>query len=177
MMSSAYRWAGRGLAAVVVVAAVAALLLGVVVPRLAGATPYTVTTGSMDPALEVGSLVIVRPVDAELVGVGDVITYQLRSGEPAVATHRVVGLGTTTAGQRVFVTQGDANRVADERPVRAVQVRGTLWYEVPWLGHVSNLASGRQRHAAGTVVAGVLLAYAGRLVAGEIRARRRLVAE
>jgi signal peptidase I len=169
---AALRLAGRGLAAAVVVVAGAALVLGVLVPRLAGATPYTVTTSSMEPALDVGTLVVVRPVAPATVSTGDVMTYQLRSGEPAVVTHRVVGLGTTAGGDRTFVTRGDANAVADPRPVREVQVRGTVWYAVPWIGHVSSLASGQQRQAVGTVVAVGLLAYAAVLVVRELRARR-----
>ncbi len=156
----------------VVVVAGAALILGVLVPRLAGATPYTVMTRSMEPALGVGTLVVVRPVEAAAVATGDVITYQLRSGEPAVVTHRVVGLGTTAGGERLFVTRGDANEVADPRPVRAVQVRGAVWYAVPGLGHVSSLASGQQRQVWGTVVAAGLLGYAGLLVVREVQARR-----
>ncbi|NOV97940.1 signal peptidase I [Isoptericola halotolerans] len=166
------RLAGRGLAAAVLVVAGVALLLGVLVPRVAGATPYTVATGSMEPTLGPGTLAVVRPVDTAAVATGDVLTYQLRSGEPTVVTHRVVGLGTTAGGERTFVTRGDANEVADVTPVRAVQVRGTLWYAVPWLGHVSSLASGQQRQALGGIVAVGLFGYAGWLLAGEIRARR-----
>lgn len=167
------RLAGRGLAVAVVVAAGAALLLGVLVPRVAGATPYTVTTSSMEPALGVGTLVVVRPVAAASVTTGDIVTYQLRSGEPTVVTHRVVGVGTTVGGDRTFVTRGDANEVADPRPVRAVQVRGTVWYAVPWLGHLSGLLPGQQRQVLGTVLAAGLLGYAGLLVVTELRARRR----
>lgn len=164
--------AGRGLTAVVVAVAGAALILGVLVPRLTGATPYAVTTASMEPALGVGALAVVRSVDAATVATGDVITYQLRSGDPAVVTHRVVGLGTTVGGERTFVTRGDANEVADPRPVHAVQVRGAVWYAVPWLGHVSSLASGQQRKVWSTVGALGLLGYAGLLAVREAQARR-----
>lgn len=171
-MRAVLRLTGRGLAAAVLVAAGVALLLGVLVPRVAGATPYTVATGSMEPSLGPGTLVVARPVDPATVATGDVLTYQLRSGEPTVVTHRVVGVGTTAGGERAFVTRGDANEVADATPVRAVQVRGTVWYAVPWLGHVSSLASGQQRQMLGAVVAVGLFGYAGWLVVGELRARR-----
>jgi signal peptidase I len=172
-LRAALRLAGRGLAVAVVVVGGAALVLGVLVPRIAGATPYTVTTPSMEPALGVGTLVVVRPVEAASVSTGDVMTYQLRSGEPAVVTHRVVGMGTTVGGDRTFVTRGDANEVSDPRPVRAVQVRGTVWYAVPWLGNASSLVTGEQRQTLGTVLAVGLLGYAALLVVTEVRARRR----
>jgi signal peptidase len=153
------RFAVRASAAAVVAVAGAALVLGVVVPRVAGATPYVVLTDSMTPALPVGTLVVSRPVEPEEIATSTVITYQLRSGEEQLVTHRVVGLGTSAGGERVYVTQGDANEVPDIRPVRDVQVRGALWYHVPYLGHVAGAFTGG-RQAVGGAVAVLLLGYA-----------------
>ncbi|MFD6134015.1 signal peptidase I [Isoptericola sp. NPDC056618] len=164
--------AGRVLACVVLLVAGGALLLVVVVPRLAGATPYGVATGSMRPAFDVGTLVVVRPVDVDEITTGQVVTYQLRSGDPTVVTHRVVGLGTTVDGERTLLTRGDANEVADPEPVQAVQVRGALWYAVPQLGRLMGLGTPEQRRFLTTGVAVLLLAYASWLVAGEVRERR-----
>jgi predicted ribosomally synthesized peptide with SipW-like signal peptide len=50
-------WLGRLVAGLVILAAVAALVVTVLVPRLTGATPYTIRTGSMTPALPPGTLV------------------------------------------------------------------------------------------------------------------------
>ncbi len=99
--------------------------------------------------------------------------FQLRSGEPAVATHRVVGVGRSTAdGGLVLTTKGDANEVADAEPVREVQVRGTLWYAVPYLGHVGTWFSDATRQTAVYVVAGLLLVYAAAMLVGGARERR-----
>lgn len=111
--------------------------VGVVLPLLLGAQSYTVLTGSMRPSLEPGALIAVRPTDAAEIRIGDVITFQLRSGEPEVATHRVVAVGVDGRGERVFTTRGDANDAADLRPVHAVQVRGVLVYAVPWIGYLN----------------------------------------
>ncbi|MGW8566595.1 signal peptidase I [Isoptericola sp. NPDC055881] len=166
------RVVGRGLAWLVLLLAGGALLLVVVVPRLGGATPYGVATGSMRPGLDVGTLVVVRPVDVAEITTGEVVTYQLRSGDPTVVTHRVVGLGTTAAGERTLVTRGDANDVADPLPVRAPQVRGVLWYAVPELGRVMGLGTPDERRALTTAAAACLLGYAAWLVVGEVRERR-----
>ncbi|MFD5225780.1 signal peptidase I [Microbacterium sp. NPDC058342] len=131
----------RVLSATVLVLVSAVALLGVVFPLLLGAQTYTVLTGSMRPGLEPGTLIAVRAVDAADIRIGDVITFQLRSGEPEVATHRVVAVGVDGSGERVFTTRGDANDTADRDPVRAVQIRGVLVYAVPWLGHLSLWAS------------------------------------
>ena len=62
-MRAVLTFVGRTLAWLVILGAVAVLLVAVVVPRVAGATPYTVLTGSMAPAYPPGTLVVVRPVD------------------------------------------------------------------------------------------------------------------
>ena len=142
-------------------ASVAALVLAaVVVPRLAGATPYTVLTGSMTPAYPPGSLVVVRPVEPSEVRIGDVVTYQLRSGEPAVATHRVVGVGWSADGERLLTTQGDANPLPDAEPVRGVQLRGEVWYSLPWVGHLNVLLTPGQHERLVQLAALLLFLYA-----------------
>ncbi|MCH1867560.1 signal peptidase I [Nocardioides sp. CFH 31398] len=136
------------------------VVLAVVVPRVTGSTPYTVLTGSMAPGLPVGTLVVVRPVSAEDVRIGTVLTYQLRSGQPEVVTHRVIGTRQGPDG-REFVTQGDANAVPDAEPVLEQQVRGEVWYSLPWVGRVSHALDPGQRRSVTAVLAGGLALYAG----------------
>lgn len=160
----------------VITVSAAAVTGAVVVPRLAGATPYAVLTGSMQPAHPAGSLVVVRPRPAEQVAVGDVITYQLVSGRADVVTHRVVAVRRGADGTTSFVTRGDANRVDDREPVRDVQVRGVVWYSVPHLGRVHVLLTGPEHRLLVRLVALVLLGYAATmfvLAALAGRARRR----
>jgi signal peptidase len=164
------RHAVRALAAVVIVVAGTALVLGVIVPRVAGATPYVVLTDSMEPSLPVGTLVVSRPVEPDRIRTGSVITYQLRSGQEQLVTHRVVGIGMTVGGERTYLTQGDANDVPDTQPVRDVQVRGAVWYQVPYVGHVAGAFTG-QREAIGMVAAVLLLGYAGWQVVRAARER------
>lgn len=166
-------WAGQLVAWTVILGAVGVLAVAVLVPRVAGATPYSVLTGSMRPDLPPGTLAVVRPTAFEDIVVGDVITYQLVSGEPAVVTHRVVGVGVDLTGERVLTTQGDANTVADRPPVREVQVKGELWYSVPLLGRVNDVMTGRQHHAAVALVATLLLGYALVMFGGAVRDRSR----
>lgn len=158
-MRTATRFAGRALAVVVIAVAGAALVLGVIVPRVAGATPYVVLTDSMEPSYPVGTLVVSRPVAPEQIRTGSVITYQLRSGQEQLVTHRVVGVGITVGGERTYLTQGDSNDVPDARPVRDAQVRGAAWYHVPYAGYVAGAFTG-QREGIGIAVAVLLIGYA-----------------
>jgi signal peptidase len=166
-------WIGAILCWTVILATAAVLAVAVVVPRLVGGTPYTVLTGSMRPGMQPGTLVVVRPVAFNDIRIGDVVTYQLKSGEPRVVTHRVVSIGVNGSGERVLQTQGDANDRPDAQWVRQVQVRGTVWYAVPYLGHLNNLLTGSQRQ---WVVYGVVVALSGYALAmwvGAVRDRTR----
>jgi signal peptidase I len=161
------RWAVLlGLAALLV----AAFLL----PRLTGASTYTVLSGSMRPALEPGALVVVRPADADDIGVGSVITYQLRSGHPEVVTHRVVEQGIGEDGQPVFRTKGDTNSTPDKAWVQPGQVRGTLWYSLPYVGHLGEMVPYASKEVIIVLAAVSLLGYAVRMFATGIRDRRRV---
>lgn len=132
----------------------------IAVPKLAGGSTYAVLTGSMRPALPEGSLAVVRPVDPARLGVGDVVTYQLRSGEPATVSHRVVEVARGPRGLLLRM-QGDANGAPDRAWVRPEQVRGTLWYSVPYVGHVTTAVPPPVRAVLTWVAAVALLAYAG----------------
>lgn len=118
---------------------VGAIAVGVLIPRIAGATPFTVTSSSMQPGIGAGSLIVTRPVAPEDIEVGDIITVQLESGKAAYVTHRVTHRFPTIGGDLRFETQGDANDSPDADLRRPEQVRGRLWYTVPYLGYVSTI--------------------------------------
>lgn len=164
---------GQALAWVVILVAAAAIAVGVLVPRIGGATPYTILTSSMEPSYPPGTLVVVRPTPAEEIGVGTVVTYQLESGRSEVVTHRVVSVAYGADGQPTFITQGDANDGVDAEPVEPVQIRGTLWYAVSKLGWLSTAIGHDRRDMAVSVVAGGLGLYAVWMFAGAARDRRR----
>jgi signal peptidase len=166
-------WVGRVFAWLVILGIGAILAVAVLVPRFTGSTPYVVLTGSMRPGMPPGTLVVVKPVGAADVGVGSVVTYQLKSGEPEVVTHRVVSMGFDGNGRRVFRTRGDANDAPDAKWVHPVQIRGERWYSVPYLGYVTTLISGEQRHYALIAVVTFLLGYAAVMFIGALRDRRR----
>jgi signal peptidase len=169
----ALSWAGQVLSWFVMFAIGTVLLVSLIVPRLAGGSTFVVETGSMRPHLPPGTMVVVQPTDPSAVRVGDVITFQLRSGDPTVVTHRVVAIGYDGAGEVRWQTQGDANSVADKKWVQPAQLRGRLWYGVPRLGHVTNVISQQQRGVLVTAFAVGLGGYALAMFAGAWRDRRR----
>ncbi|GAA2380781.1 MULTISPECIES: signal peptidase I [Gordonia] len=143
---------------ILLIAAFAVLFTTIVIPKVAGARPYSVLTGSMRPDYPPGTLIVVKPRPFSSIEVGDVVTYQVKSGQPGVVTHRVVGFDKSPSGQPRLITKGDANSAVDP-PVRPVQVRGVLWYSVPLLGCVNTWFSGAKRTLTVFVLAGLLFAY------------------
>ncbi len=151
--------------------------LVIVIPAVTGSTPMTILTGSMQPTYPPGTLIIVKPIDTADIRIGDPITYQIESGKPAVVTHRVIAIATTD-GDTTFTTQGDNNTAADAKPVQPLQVRGTVWYAVPYIGYVNTIVNGDNRSWIVPLSAVALFAYAGWMLASGIwqsmRRRKRI---
>lgn len=155
-------------------------LLVIVVPAATGSTPMTVLTSSMEPTYPPGTLVIVKPIEPQQIRIGDAITYQLKSNEAPVVTHRVMSITSSSNGGTSFITKGDNNGAPDAAPVIPEQVRGKVWYSVPWIGYLNNLVGGELRGWVVPVVAIGLFLYAGYMFASSIAAaakKRRLERE
>ncbi|WP_420881856.1 signal peptidase I [Rhodococcus sp. (in: high G+C Gram-positive bacteria)] len=155
------------------IAMMGVLALTIVIPRIVGATPYTVLTGSMKPTYPPGTLIVVRPQDPQTLTVGDPITFQWESGKPEVVTHRITQVRRTSQGDLTFVTHGDNNPSPDERPVVPEQVRGKVWYSMPYVGYINNYITGKQRSVLLTVVVGSLLIYAVSMFVSSSRDKAR----
>jgi signal peptidase len=121
------RRVGGVLATLLLIAAVVPFVV-FAVPQVVGADHgFVVLSGSMEPALSPGDVVI---VDASApVRVGDVITYAAGAGAPT--THRVVG--TVDGG---YETKGDANENVDAGVVAPDATLGRVVLVIPLIGHV-----------------------------------------
>ncbi|MCZ4080473.1 signal peptidase I [Rhodococcus sp. H36-A4] len=142
------------------------LAVTVVIPRVTGSTPYTILTSSMRPTYPPGTLVVVKPVDPLELGVGTPITYQFASGLPELVTHRIVATRQSGAGELTFITRGDNNGSDDENPVQVGQIRGKVWYAIPYMGYANNWLNGEQRKITVTVIVIGLAGYALFMFAG-----------
>lgn len=168
---------GNAVAYVLLLAALLAALVLIVVPFATGSQTYAVLTSSMAPQYPPGTLIVVKPVDFAELEVGDVVTYQLESGKPAVITHRITGITSDQQGNRMLVTAGDNNDAADPEPVREIQVRGKLLYAVPHAGYLANALGKSDRGVWVTVLAFVLIGYGAFSAARGLFERRRTGAE
>lgn len=116
----------------------------VAVPWAVNGAALTVLSGSMEPAISAGDIVVVRGVSVppDDVAVGDVITFLPYPDDPTLITHRVVAMTADPQGEVKYVTQGDANSAVDE-PIGPHQIRGRMMYVVPVLGYVTNAFQNR----------------------------------
>ncbi len=143
----------------------------IVVPAATGSLALTVRTSSMEPTLPAGTLIVVRPTELADLVPGKVLTYQLKSGEPTLVTHRITQRMLLADGSPVFTTKGDANPQPDLAPVKPVQVKGTVWYAIPYLGWVATLLTGEARTVVVSIVVGGLLLYAAWMFTSAVRDR------
>ena len=111
----------------------AAACLGLLAGQPFGVHSYTVLTGSMAPALPVGSLVVTATVPGASVRPGDVITFEVPGRPGMLVTHRVHSL-VDVQGVPFFVTKGDANGVTDGWRIPATPPRSRMIADLPLAG-------------------------------------------
>ena len=112
-----------------------ALTLPLTLPRLMGYEVFDVISGSMEPAIPMGSVIYVRSAEPEDVQVDDVIAFM---DDGSVVAHRVVA-NRTSMGE--FVTKGDANNTEDLFPVPYDALLGVVALHVPMAGAAMSLYS------------------------------------
>lgn len=127
-MKKVFLYSGYGLTILFFIAAIFAF----VAPRF-GWRVDVVLSGSMEPQLKMGSLVISRPVDAEDIKLNDTITFYSPLTKQ-MTTHRVIAVNTSPSWY--FRTKGDASEDADPFNVPAENVAGKVYFDIPYLGYV-----------------------------------------
>lgn len=121
------------------VAAVAVLggLLMISLVPLAHIQVKVVKSGSMEPTIKTGGIVIDMP--ASSYEIGDIITFGQDTKTQIPTTHRIVAVEGTGA-DRVFTTKGDANDAPDPTPTPIGEVHGKVLLTIPFVGYVLDFA-------------------------------------
>lgn len=91
--------------------------------------PFIVLSGSMEPVILTGDMVLAREVEPEDIKVGDIIFFLAEDG--IVVTHRVVDIDRSAG--LTFVTKGDANVGTDAVAVKPEQIEGR------YIGRAANM--------------------------------------
>lgn len=150
-------------------------VLGVVTLLVLGAAlllnvkPLVVVSGSMEPGIPTGSLILSQKVPVGDLEVGDVVTVPKRAGNELV-THRIVRIEDAEVG-RELVLRGDANDTDDPYGY-AVESAGQHLVTLPGAGYAVAFVQSRS----GTILVGATVAVVVILLVGtrgETREARR----
>lgn len=110
------------------------IMLGLLFPIPFGGKWIMVLSGSMTPALEVGGVVLMLPIKAAAVEVGDILVFRVPGATDAIYAHRVIER-RVQGNTFEFVTKGDANEEPDPLPVTAKEVVGKAYFHIPQAGY------------------------------------------
>ncbi len=92
-----------------------------------------VLTGSMEPVIHAGDIVLLAPTPRTQPELGDIAAYTARrfSGESVgIFTHRIIG-GDPVNG---WLMKGDNNPTPDVQKPKAEDISGVVFFVIPWIG-------------------------------------------
>ena len=139
---------GAGMVSMLLISMAASLSLWIALPwAFLDWNPTLVTSGSMQPLVSPGDVVMIRSAGPEELVVNAVVLYD--RPDTGRVLHRIV----EQLPDGTFITRGDANTSDDSGVLRAGEVEGVAVLAVPWIGRPSLwLAEGRTAAVASTAL-------------------------
>lgn len=108
-------------------------------PSVFGYSIYRVSSGSMEPELKVGDIILDKVVEnPEDLKVGDVITFKSDDYGDLLVTHKVIKAPYEDNGKLMLQTKGVANELED-KPISTDKVKGIMICKVDYLDTVYNV--------------------------------------
>lgn len=99
-----------------------------------GMQPVLITSGSMQPTIETGDIMLTLPPDRLEPDIGRVITYDTPTATTGAGSTRLVSHRIIDQHNNMWVTAGDANTQPDTTPVDDSQILGTGRLLLPHAG-------------------------------------------
>lgn len=128
----------RGVALVLVLS-LSLLLTGWSFGPLKGWRFYAVVSGSMEPTIPRGALIVVKKADQY--HEGDIITVRGELDPKETITHRIVAIKKDEdIGKLHYVLKGDANEDPDPEAIDQDRVIGRVVRSIPYLGFLVSFA-------------------------------------
>lgn len=93
----------------------------------------SVMSGSMEPALQTGSLIVIKPVSEYKER--DIITFQSSNKKNDYTTHRLIKVEDKD-DQKIYITKGDANKESDTEQIARDKIIGKKLFSIPFLGYI-----------------------------------------
>lgn len=130
-----------------------------------------VQSGSMEPNIKTGSVVIIKP--SANYKIGDVITFDGNfkdsKGQKVPVSHRIVEM-KVERGNPIYVTKGDANEEQDAKEILQSQIIGKVYLTIPYLGYVVETARQPYGFLALILIPAVIIIWdQGKKIWGEVK--------
>ena len=119
------------------IAAIVLLLLVSVFPITGNYKLFIVQSGSMEPAIKMGGIVMIKPADDYKIG--DVISFGEVTKTKAPTTHRIYDI-KVIEGEPYYITKGDANNAPDQKEISEREVIGKVLFSISYLGYAVDFA-------------------------------------
>lgn len=96
-----------------------------------------VKSGSMEPAIKTGSIVVIKPsVEYKI---GEIITFGKDDKRNVPTSHRIEAV-RMVQGKMLYTTKGDANNSSDPKEISQNEIIGKVIFKLPYLGYVLDMA-------------------------------------
>mgnify|MGYP001614624548 FL=1 len=140
--------------------AIAILVLVSAFPIAGNIQIKVVQSGSMEPTIKTGSVVIIKPTSSYKIG--DVVTFEGNfkdaKGKKIPISHRIVEM-KVGGSQPIYITKGDANEERDSKEVLQNQIIGKMYLAIPYLGYAIETARTTYGFLALVIIPAVIIIY------------------
>jgi len=111
---------------------IAILLIVSVFPIPGNYKVMVVQSGSMEPTIKQGSVVVIKPTGNYKIG--DIITFGPYNKTKPPTTHRIYDIKVID-GKPIYITKGDANNAPDQQEVTQKDILGKAIFKIPFIGY------------------------------------------
>jgi signal peptidase I len=125
-------------------------------PNIMGYQLKTVLSGSMEPEINTGSIIAIKPGgDVNRFEKGDVITFL--KPDNTLVTHRILEV-RGSGDLKQYITKGDNNEDPDQEPVLSQNIIGEyVGFTLPFVGYLLDFAKSKEGTATLLILPGMLL--------------------
>ena len=101
-------------------------------PSVFGIKTFCIISGSMEPAIEINDVVLIKEVPQNEIRKEDIISFVV-NGE--TITHRIIGIESKN-NELFYTTKGDANNIEDETKITFDDIEGNYIRKIPKIGKI-----------------------------------------
>ena len=127
-------------------------------PSFFGIKTYVIISGSMEPSLNIGDVVIVKNVKNNALQIGDIISF--RQGQNVI-THRITDI-VMVNNQKQYRTKGDNNNAEDSGTINIDIIEGKVINSIPFVGKIVFVLQNKILIILILIILFIVLSYSGK---------------